>query len=216
VRTLNQQALKEGKTSRKTSYLLILIFAAPMIGAWILFNYFPDFILSFGTTNHGEFAKPYPKMETRGFKTLDGKPVAADYLKGKWTILYVAGENCDKNCQLDIFKGMQIRKTQGPEIKRVQNVLILHSATLSSEMQEFLSKQKELNVITADKADMDSFLSRLRLDHKTPFAARRVYLVDPLTTLMLFYEFDHADKTLKEETGMRKDLKKLLKNSKIG
>lgn len=214
---LEQQANTGARKNRITSYILIFVFIAPMIAAWVIFKYFPDVVKSMGTTNQGTFVYPVRPLEVKDLASTGGKPLAESYFKDKWTIVYIDKGPCDQECQLNIIKAHQVMLAQGPEMGRVQQMVILAGQDDLSSLGKVLNPEKDLTIVHQDPATRSGWFRVFTLpDGKNPVQARRIYLVDPLGQLMMYYSFDHKDKTMKRENGMRRDLKKLLKDSKMG
>ena len=65
------EVVKRGLLSRMAVPLIVLLFIAPMVAAYIVYNYFPDMVRSLGASNHGEFI--IPPVEIR----LDGADASA-------------------------------------------------------------------------------------------------------------------------------------------
>lgn len=204
-------------TGRGPGIILIMLFIAPVVAAWIMFNYFPDVVRSFGTTNHGEFVYPARPVHKANLPLLDGKNLAQDYLQGKWTIVYIDSADCNELCRSDLVKIENIKIAQGPDMDRVQRLFVMVGNQPGDEVRGFLQQQADLAVVAGSRPELQELLEVFTLKAgEDPVLLHRVYLVDPRGELMMHYWFDPNDRELRKETGMRKDLKKLLKESKIG
>jgi cytochrome oxidase Cu insertion factor (SCO1/SenC/PrrC family) len=209
---LNTQAnAMPRERSRLPLLLIALAFLLPAVGAWILYAFFPDAARSLGTTNYGQFVHPAKTVEMPAVKDLDGKMLDPDFLKGKWTYVYFDSAGCDRACKLNLYKMRQVRLAQGEDVFRVQRLFLLTGREDLPELKQFLQAYKGLEVVTTDDAMRTRFIDQFAAGgDRNPAKSQRVYLVDPLGRLMMYYEPDA------EAKGMMKDLKKLLHDSQIG
>jgi hypothetical protein len=105
----------------------------------------------------------------------------------------------------------QVRLAQGKNLDRVQRLMLWNTTGVSFEQQAELDRHFPGQLLVPlggqqPRALLDAFA----LDGRDPWAAQRVYLIDPLGNLMMYYEA--AD----EPAGMIKDLERLLKYSGLG
>jgi hypothetical protein len=105
----------------------------------------------------------------------------------------------------------QARLTQGKNIDRLQRLMFWKTdgvdAAQQAELQEHFPGQ---GLIRLTEAESVALAAVFRLDEQDPFIARRIYLVDPLGNLMMYYDVDD------EPRGIVKDLQRLLKYSGLG
>lgn len=190
--------------------LVLALFAAPLIIATLAITLFPDWRPK-TTTNYGDLVKPVRKLPAFSLKTLQGKPVDETFLRGKWTMLYLARGACERPCVEQLYNIRQIRLAQGDNIRRLQRLMLWQADGVSHarqvELQQHFPGQVIVPLVTGDaKALLQDFV----LDEQEPLLANRVYLVDPLGNLMMKYEPGGKHR------GMIKDLEKLLKYSGLG
>jgi hypothetical protein len=96
-------------------------------------------------------------------------------------------------------------------MKRVQTLFLLHADSLPDKLGGFLAQEyKDMAVALLTDAHTAAITPQFLIDDAPVMASQRVYIVDPLGNLMMYYQPD-AD-----ARGMLKDLQKLLKFSKIG
>jgi hypothetical protein len=135
-------------------------------------------------------------------------PVAsASFLKGKWTLLYLGAGGCSAGCRTDLYNTRQVRAALGADRERVRRVFLAEGACCDLE---WLHAQQP-DLITVQAIPAAAPLTAI-LEHagRGPAAADRVYLIDPMGNLMMFYAADARPK------GMLEDLKKLLRLSHVG
>ena len=78
--------------------------------------------------NKGQLLIPHIDMAKLNAVNDDGDAYTGDDMTGLWTILYVAGSECDTRCKNGLYYQMrQVRQTLGADVDRVRRV-ILHTA----------------------------------------------------------------------------------------
>ncbi len=184
--------------------LLFVLFAAPLVAAY-LWRPAPDA----ATSNFGQLVTPPRAPLNIQLQTLKDEPLAFSGLKGKWTLLYVGNEDCDKVCIDNLYKIDRVRLTQAKKMKRVQNVYIAPEQVDPQIVRQRISAYTGLiglRISTASRAEMAKYFER---GGHGPLH-QRIYVIDPIGNLMMSYPAD-AD-----PSGMRRDLARLLKASQIG
>jgi cytochrome oxidase Cu insertion factor (SCO1/SenC/PrrC family) len=195
------------KRVRRSRIILILIvgtFMLPFLAAlWVtsdLERFFP------GEYVHGELIKPARELTPFSLPT-SVEPITLEQLKGHWTILYVTNVNCDERCRQNIHLQRQVHVALGAEQGRVQRLTLLSKDAASDLGVELALSYPKLQLAVAH----ESFLRQLgKLDDSAPEYDKFYYVIDPLGYLMLRYPVSENQK------GFLKDLKKLLKLSRIG
>jgi len=109
-----------------------------------------------------------------------------------------------------LFKMRQVRLTLGRDSERVQRKYLgltkgLNKQQDRQEIEKIFSKYHRMKVAWFDKQVVDKSLPQFK-----EFPVHQIYIIDPLGNLMMWYSKDATSK------GMKKDLKRLLKVSKIG
>ncbi len=128
------------------------------------------------------------------------------FLKGKWTFLYVQRGRCDNECRRLLYDTRQVRLALDRDMNRVQRVFIGEADCC--DLQELRAANPDLIAVRAAPAD-ESLLALLPM-RPGAVDSHRVYLIDPLGNLMMFYAADAKPK------GMLEDMKRLLRLSSIG
>ncbi len=189
------------------SYLigLFAVFFGPLFFAMWLF-YVPNSWLSSRTQNHGTLVVPAQPLEEFELKAIDGSSWSHEEFTGKWTLLYIGDTTCDLYCEANLFKMRQVRLTLGRDSERVQRKYLgLHTHKNTQAINELFSKYYRMQAAWFDKSVVDKALPQFQT-----LPIHQIYVIDPLGNLMMWYPKDATSK------GMKKDLKRLLKVSKIG
>jgi hypothetical protein len=120
--------------------------------------------------------------------------------------LYVQHGRCDDECLKALYDTRQVRLALDREMDRVQRVFIGDSDCC--DLKELQARHPDLIAIRAGSAD--EALLALLPERSGELNSHRVYLIDPLGNLMMFYAADAKPK------GMLEDMKRLLRLSSIG
>jgi len=196
--------------SRQALVLLGLLFMTPAFVAWVMHHSSEEGWRPEGTTNRGMLVHPAMPLTLPADMLVAGVS-ANDYLQGMWTLLYIGDTDCDDVCNNNLYKMRQINIAQNENMKRVQRLYLARGEGLSGALGELLQKEYPKMAVTLLSATQaEQIAPDFLIDGVSMEGAERVYIVDPLGNLMMYYPAD-AD-----PGGMLKDLKKLLKFSKIG
>jgi cytochrome oxidase Cu insertion factor (SCO1/SenC/PrrC family) len=196
---------------------LALLFFAPLGLAFYLYYghgaWHPG-----GRVNAGELvspARPLPGLALPLWSSDDALPAGytdPDFLKGRWTFLYVGSGRCAAACQSRLYDTRQVRIALDRDMKRVQRVFIADAGCCDPQ---FLRDQHPDIVAVRASAEAAPLLALLEGSgpggpERLPFAESRVYVIDPLGNLMMSYAPNAKAK------GMLEDMKRLLRLSSIG
>jgi hypothetical protein len=222
----------QDRRQRRLLIALALLFFAPLGLAFYLYyghgTWHPG-----GRVNAGELIQPARPLPALALPLLASGNTQPNFLKGKWTFLYVITGPCAEACRTRLYDTRQVRLALDRDMGRVQRVLIADAGCCDAQ---FLHDQHpDLIAIRADVADVPLLALLPGLDPAavasnpsappgsagvtttagaaTPGAtvsAPRVYLIDPLGNLMMSYAADVKSK------GMLEDMKRLLRLSSIG
>jgi len=195
------------KKTKSRSYIvgLFAVFFGPLFFAMWLF-YVPNSWLSSRTQNHGTLIQPAQPLEKFKLAAIDGSSWSHEEFTGKWTLLYIGDESCDLYCEASLFKMRQVRLTLGRDSDRVQRKYLgLYKQEDTQEIEKIFSKYHRMQAAWFDKQVVNSSLPQFK-----DLPIHQIYVIDPLGNLMMWYSKDATSK------GMKKDLKRLLKVSKIG
>ena len=124
-------------------------------------------------------------------------------------MIYVS-ETCDEICMENVYRMRQIHMGVGKHSLRLQKVLLLTNQSVD-ELYSLFTNYKGQQVINTDGIDIDFLLDKFRNeDNNDPLKSQRIYISDPLGNLMMSYPANIHPR------GILKDLKKLLRASRIG
>lgn len=192
------------RKARLTLLLIVLVFLVPMVAAYL---YRP----SGEAGNHGTLVEPPRPLQEFRMTDLDGDPAGLDALKDKWTLLYVGGERCGEQCRSNLYNIERVRLTQGKHMDRVQSVYLAPSSMAGRVISDTLVEYEGVRGYRIARDELQAMAPDFDWGSAAgPGTPERVYVIDPLGNLMMFYPGD-AD-----PSGMKKDLERLLKVSQIG
>ncbi|MFT5395111.1 MAG: hypothetical protein ACI85N_000292 [Gammaproteobacteria bacterium] len=195
------------KSNRLTIILVVVMFVSPLVLSWYVFNY-TDFLEMRGMSNKGDLIEPArPLGDLALIDPLNDE--RKDSLFGEWNLVYVTA-TCDKQCMDNVYLMRQIHASMDKHSLRVQKVLLLTNQS-ASELKEKLVEFKGQQVINAGLININEMIEKFRLNEADdPLKMNRIYIVDPLGNLMMSYEPNVNPRDI------YKDLKKLLRGSRIG
>jgi hypothetical protein len=185
---------------------LAALFFMPLVIAFALYygGYTPR-----GHVNHGDLIDPARPLPQVALATLKGGTTGPDFLRGRWSLVYVAGGDCDERCQRVLEDARQVRLALREDTPRVQRVLLYAAPCCDASLR--LQSQPDLTSADVSGPAGQALLAVFPSYARVPVAfAGRLYLVDPLGNLLMSYAPGFEKKSLLE------DLKKLLKLSHIG
>lgn len=188
------------RKSRAQLFFLIGVFFVPLALAFAL--YYGAWRPA-GSVNHGELIDPPRPLPQASLTSSSGAALDAQFLRGKWSLVYVGDGACDARCREALTLMRQTRLALNDDLTRVQRVFLATGACCDSAYLDV----EHAGLIIA-RTDLQAGAAMLA---EFPDAgAGRIYIVDPLGNLMMSYAADAPPK------GLLEDLKKLLKLSRIG
>ena len=194
------------KKNRLILVVITLAFLSPIVISWWVINY-TDVVSAGGKSNYGDLFEPPRPIENLGLYD----PVAEkEYeLHGKWSLVYLA-DRCDQACLDNLYRMRQIHIAMDKHSLRVQRILVFlqqEAADLSLVFADYAGQR----VINTDLGARQKLISLFKKsEDDAPLTQQRLYIIDPLGNLMMSYPADINPR------GIMKDLKKLLKTSRIG
>jgi cytochrome oxidase Cu insertion factor (SCO1/SenC/PrrC family) len=194
--------------SRRKLLLLASLFVLPILVAYVLYysGWRPEAVHP-----HGELVQPARPVADAALILLDGKPIRFSEVRGKWTLVTFSAAECLKPCERNLTKMRQVIAAQGKEAERVQSLLVVTDGKALDWLRYAIQDYPGMRVVTGPADSVHALARQFTLPAGNPLDnLNRVYLVDPLGNFMMSYPAD-AD-----PTGMRKDLARLLRISRIG
>jgi cytochrome oxidase Cu insertion factor (SCO1/SenC/PrrC family) len=194
--------------ARRKMLLLAALFALPVVLAYALYygGWRPA---SFG--NYGELVQPARPIADVTLTRLDGSGFRFSELRGKWTLIAFSAAECLSPCERNLVKMRQAIAAQGKEAGRVQSLLVVGGAGAREWLNYAVKDHPGLRAVIGPPAAVEALARQFALPAGNPLdGLNRIYLVDPLGNFMMSYPAE-AD-----GNGLRKDLARLLRVSRVG
>lgn len=186
--------------SRRQLWWLLLLFFAPLLGAFWL--YYGSPWRPAGRTNHGELIEPARHLPLPAAPGADA--TSRTRFEGRWSLVHVGDGRCDADCRAALLMMRQTHAALGRLQPRVHLVLV---ATARCCDRAFLdAEHPTLRLIDAGGPADAALLAAFAHEHRQ----RGIFIVDPLGNLMMRYD------TGLDPRGLLQDLKRLLELSHIG
>lgn len=185
------------KRSLTVLWVMLALTVAPIAASYLIYYFWPPS----GTINYGELIEPRRLPDAR-LALADGTPFRLSSLRGKWVLVMVDSGACDAYCEKKLYYMRQVRLAQGKEMERIERAFLVNDAAAMAPAR--LAPYAGTLLIGAAGNDL------LGLFPARGGASSHIYLIDPLGNLMLRYPQDP------DPGRMIKDLKRLLKASRIG
>jgi hypothetical protein len=197
----------QDRRQRRLLIVLALIFFAPLGLAFYLY-YGPGTWHPGGHVNAGELVQPARPLPLAALPLWGSGTTDPNFLKHKWTFLYVLTGPCAEHCRSRLYDTRQVRLALDRDMDRVQRVLIADPGCCDARFV----REQHPDLITIRASATAAPLLALLPGQDTPSDAHapRVYVIDPLGNLMMSYPADAKAK------GMLEDMKRLLRLSSIG
>jgi hypothetical protein len=198
---MNVETDRAGRSRQRRLLIgVALMFFAPLGVSFLLYyghGWHPG-----GHVNKGELVQPVRPLPAAALPLAGGGDTDAQVLRRKWTMLYVQRGPCDENCLRHLYDTRQVRTALDREMNRVQRMLIADADCC--DMHQLRELHPDLIIVraTPPAEPLLALLPAVNTD--------RIYLIDPLGNLMMYYEADSKPK------GMLQDMKRLLQLSQIG
>lgn len=202
-------------------WAVLAVTLAPVIASYTMYyGVKPE-----GRVNYGDFVEPQVTLNTlpitpvltpkgeSAFMVLQSQTKAPKPLQqlgdwdGRWLMLHIGPAACHEACRQELWLTRQIRLTTGRERERVERLWILTDE--GTPDPAIIAEHEGLWVVRLGKrADQDVLVENW-LSVATR-SSSNIWLVDPLGNLMMRFP-DNPD-----PNGIKKDINRLLKASRIG
>jgi len=204
---MTQDRRAHDRRQRRLLIVLALMFFAPLGLAFYLYyghgSWHPG-----GHVNAGDLVQPARPLPSLSLPLWGSGTTDPNFLKRKWTFLYVAAGPCAEACRTRLYDTRQVRLALDRDMDRVQRVFVADPDCCDAQWLH--EQHPDLITIRAGAAVTPLLALLPGRDGETFAAAPRVYLIDPLGNLMMSYAADAKAK------GMLEDMKRLLRLSSIG
>jgi hypothetical protein len=195
------------RRQRRVLIGLALLFFAPLGASFYLYYSGSSWHPS-ARVNAGELIQPPRALPAVALPLAGGGETAPQFLHGKWTFLQVQRGNCAADCLKDLYDTRQVRLALDRDLPRVQRVLIGDSACC--DLKALHAAHPDLIAVSAGAAAEPLLALLPGTAGADGRDSGRIYLIDPLGNLLMFYAADAKPR------GMLEDLKRLLRLSQIG
>ena len=187
---------------KKSLLTLLAIFLAPVVLGTIFFFNLDNLGISKGSVNYGTLIQPAFPARVDGLMK-DSLPAPKEQsLSKKWTMLYIETGRCKQFCLDRLLLMKRVRLLMNEQMRRVRTVFVSNK-----EVTSHINKEDNKDLVTAQvELPTSPFLKQFPKLEQKP-----IYLLDPLGNLMMYYPQDKPN-----AKKMIKDLKKLLKYSRLG
>ncbi len=182
---------------------IILIFIAPFIYSYILINE-NNLENKLITSNYGKFVDPIISINHISYIDFSNNKINSNSLNGRWTLIHYIDRHCDSSCLSNIHLLRQVNTALGKDMNRVQRILLIDKF-YENDVINSIKKEYPYLLIAKNKLNKLHNIIKNIKDNDTD-----IFIVDPTGNIILKYNQDFNGKKL------LKDLKKLLKLSKIG
>jgi cytochrome oxidase Cu insertion factor (SCO1/SenC/PrrC family) len=196
------------RRGRRQLLLLAALFFVPLaIAFWMYYG--PTGWRPSGDASKGDLIDPARPLAALALATADGTQTQPDFLRGKWSLVYVGDGLCDDRCRKALYLTRQSRIALNKDMDRVQRVFLVTGRCCD---RGFLAQEHpDLIVARVDDDAAAALLEPFPTYGGVPLAdAGRIFIVDPLGNLLMSYAPTAPDKALLT------DMKKLLRLSHIG
>jgi len=176
------------KKIRKNRLILIFLgafFALPYLVVFI-YQAYPELSQKTGMSNRGDLFSPVHSIAEVASDEFDE-------LKGKWTIIYISGENCDQECFNQHYTMQQVRLASAKRRFKIMRLNLITSNKIDAAYTQLLSKfpgEKQIMLNNDDKILQK--IDDLSRDEKIG----RLYLMDPFLNIALRYPLQTNPKDL--------------------
>lgn len=179
---------------------LVALFTAPVLvaGGW----YFMADIVRPASGSHGTLLDPVRPLSEFRVATLGDDDYDLEALRGHWTLVHVIDGHCGDSCRQRIHYTRQIRDALGHDRVRVRRLAIVADSAATIGLAGLLPEHPDLTVVRAEPDLAEQF--------PPARGSTTVFLVDPLGNLVMRFDADV------DAQGIRKDLERLLRVSRIG
>ena len=193
------------KNSRKKLLIVFGLFFGPLILALIWYYGLGGVFLQRAATNHAPLVQPVVTLQPFTNLLLDQTEIDLTRLHGKWTVVHRLGGSCEEACQQSLYNTRQSRLALGKDSNRVQRYLLGSNVNL---LEAAGADHVDLGLVLRVSGGLDTQL--IPVVETMALGQDDALLVDPLGNIMMVIPagLDPSD--------LLKDLKKLLKLSKIG
>ena len=164
---------------RKSRIILLLIAAFFAVPYLVIFIYQsnPELSIKTGMSNKGDLFSPVHSLESVANDELNE-------LKGKWTIVYISGENCDQDCINQHYTMRQVRLASAKRRFKIERLNLVPGGRIDDAYKQGLTEfPHEIQIQLEPDSKIMSQFDDLPLEEQIG----RIYLIDPYLNVVLRY-----------------------------
>lgn len=196
--------------SRLKLIFIFSLFLGPLSVAFFWYYGLGAILLPKGKSNHARLINPVVTLTPFENSLVDHGRVSPgrisfESLKHKWTIVHLLNSKCAAQCQKSLYNTRQTRIALGKDADRVQRYVVINDSVLANEIQQ---RHADVVLVNQSGKGLQKQLQRIIEQHN--IGSDDALLVDPVGNVMMVISVDLDPRLL------LKDLKKLLKVSRIG
>jgi cytochrome oxidase Cu insertion factor (SCO1/SenC/PrrC family) len=191
--------------SRLKLIFIFSLFLGPLLGSFMWYYGLSAVMVPSGKSNHAPLVQPVVTLSQFGNGLHENGEVSLMSLKHKWTIVHIIGASCEQPCQKSLYNTRQTRFALGKDANRVQRFLILESKLLATKIR---TEHLDVSLLKPSAGGISSQLKDILVKYNV--GQNDGLLIDPLGNVMMIVPADL------DPGKLLKDLKKLLKLSRIG
>lgn len=190
--------------SRMTLVGVFLAFFGPIFIAIFMYSRL-DIWQPTPSYNHGELLLPVQPLSMLELASPEGEAINLASIEGVWFYVYVGEGACGLDCEAGLFKVRQLRALLGRDLQRVQ---YLYTALDTPAMNSAQGLRPDHPRMSIGQPSSENTAAQTKAFGDGAIGS--IYLLDPHGNLVMRYGKDAKSK------GMLRDMRRLLKVSKIG
>ncbi len=191
--------------SRLKLTLIISVFLGPLLASFIWYYGFDASQAPAGQSNHAPLIQPAIPLATFENMAHDQNPADLESLRKFWTVVHLVRQPCGDACRKSLYNTRQTRIAVGKDGNRIQRYLIVRDPDLLEPLQ---SEHGDARFLMESGQGLENQLRAIFSENG--IGEDDAILIDPLGNVMMVIPADLEPRLL------LKDLKKLLKISRIG
>ncbi|MES2582952.1 MAG: hypothetical protein V4627_09575 [Pseudomonadota bacterium] len=192
------QVASRTRIGRVKMLAVLLVCASPVIASYLTYYVFrPE-----GRRNFGELVQPQRELPNLTARTLDGKDINLQNLKGQWLLVSVSSGACAEACARHLYLQRQLREGLGKEKERLDWVWLVNDAAPIAEA--LLPALKDASTLRVPPAELANWLAP-QTGHTLE---EHLYLVDPLGNWMMRFP---ANLDAQGAPKVKRDLDRLMR-----
>lgn len=201
---MNEETQLIKKNGRTELLLLIVLFAAPVVGAWLIYNYTD---IGKGESNsYGDLIEPAVAISQTALYAPANGAIAGE-LHGKWSLIYILPTKCEQACQQKIN---MLKHLKSSLVKNSDRLQLIVAYTTPADEFDGAGVPFDFNwgnILVLSFIEFFSFTSNGGGFMKPEIG--EFMLVDPAGNFMMRYTANS------EGSGIIQDIKRLLRYSRL-